>query len=207
MIQVVFYKITNEIQVFCFARKMTFFSNLNLASYTVTPAQGSDGKLFIFFRTIPQEVVFCGSAPMVSVTPIVVQISSLDEEEASFVLTPKGISNNVVDSPTNSPRKRRHPTKRAAPTATTKVARNSQVSRKRALDEYQNQLVARSVVPVSSSFTSLRIIAKNSTTGQLRQAWEVPQPTSRPDQIRTALRDQCKPQAPTRRMLQLYSLC
>jgi hypothetical protein len=36
---------------------MVFFDNLNLAPYTITPIQGSDGKFFMFFGTIPHEVV------------------------------------------------------------------------------------------------------------------------------------------------------
>jgi hypothetical protein len=32
---------------------MTFFGNFNLTPYTVTPAQGPDDKLFMFFGSIP----------------------------------------------------------------------------------------------------------------------------------------------------------
>jgi hypothetical protein len=74
------------------------------------------------------------------------------------------ISNNVMNSSTNSPRRMRYPTKKAAPTTMAKVTRDSQVSKKKALDEYQNQLVARPAIQVSNSFTALRIVAKNSTT-------------------------------------------
>jgi hypothetical protein len=71
MIQVVFYilKMTNEIQVFLLCRKIAFFGNLNLIPCTITPTQGSDGKFFMFFGTIPLEVIFCGPAPVVSITP------------------------------------------------------------------------------------------------------------------------------------------
>jgi hypothetical protein len=65
-----------------------------------------------------------------------VRISIPDEEEDSITLTPKGISNNIMASPTNSPRRRRHPSKKATPSTVAKTARNSQVSRKRALDAY-----------------------------------------------------------------------
>jgi hypothetical protein len=68
------------------------------------------------------------------------------------------------------------------------------MSRKRALDAYQNQLVARPVIPVSNKFTALRIVAKNSATGQLRQAWEVPKPAPRSTQV--SPRRQRKSQAP-----------
>jgi hypothetical protein len=73
---------------------------------------------------------------------------------------------------------------------------NAQAFRKRALDMYQNQLVTRPAIPVSNQFTALRIVAKNSATDQLRQAWEVPKPAPRPAQTKTSQRRQCKPQAP-----------
>jgi CheY-like chemotaxis protein len=103
-------------------------------------------------------------------TPATVRISIPDEEDDLIALTPNDISNNVMASPTNSPRRRRRPSKKAAPTAVAKTARNSQASRKRALDAYQHELVARPVIPVSNKFTALRIVVKNSATGQLRQA-------------------------------------
>jgi hypothetical protein len=131
---------------------------------------------------------------MATFTPATVRISIPDEEEASITLTPKGISNNVMASPTNSPRRRRRPSKKAAPATVAKTAHNVQASRKRALDAYQNQLVARPTIPVSNQFTTLRIVAKNSATGQLRQAWEVPKPAPRPTQV--PLRRQRKSQAP-----------
>jgi hypothetical protein len=102
-------------------------------------------------------------------TPATVRISIPDEED-SIALTPKGMANNVMSSPTNSPKRRRCPSKKAAPTAAAKTARNSQASKKRALDAYQNQLVARPAILVSNKFTALHIVAKNSATGQLRQA-------------------------------------
>jgi hypothetical protein len=162
---------------------MTYFENFNLAPYAVTPAQSPDGKLFMFFGTIPQELTFYGPAPVATFTPATVRISIPDEEEDSIALTPKGISNNIMASPTTSPKRRRRPSKKTAPTAAAQVTRNSQVSRKRALDAYQNQLVARPAIPVSNKFTALRIVAKNSATGQLRQAWEVPKPAPRPTQV------------------------
>jgi hypothetical protein len=116
----------------------------------------------MFFGSIPQELTFYGPSPVVTFTPTTVQISIPNEEEVSFTITPKGVSNNVMISPTNSSRRRRRPAKREAPVVTTKVARKSQISRKRALDEYQNQLVARPAIPVSNLFSTLRIVAKNS---------------------------------------------
>jgi hypothetical protein len=156
---------TNDFQVFSLLQEMTFFENFNLAPYAITPAQGPDGKLVMFFGSIPQELTFYGPAPVATFTPTTVRISIPDEEEDSIALTPKGISNNVMTSPVNSPKRRRHSSKKAAPTAAAKTARNSQASRKRALDVYQNQLVARPAIPVSNKFTALRIVAKNSATG------------------------------------------
>jgi hypothetical protein len=149
---------------------MAYFGNFNLAPYAVTPAQSPDGKLFMFFGTIPQELTFYVPAPVATFTPATIRISMPDEEEDSIALTPKGISNNVMASPTTSPKRRRRPSKKTAPTTVTQVTRNSQVSKKRALDAYQNQLVARPAIPVSNKFTALCMVAKNSATGQLRQA-------------------------------------
>jgi hypothetical protein len=105
-----------------------------------------------------------------SFTLAIVQISIPDEEEVSSTLTPKGVNNNIMVSLINSPRRRRRPAKKATPAATARVIRNSQVSSKRALNEYQNQLVARPAIPISNSFFVLRIVAKNSANGQLHQA-------------------------------------
>jgi CheY-like chemotaxis protein len=149
----------------------------------------------MFFGSIPQELTFYGPAPVATFTPTTVRISIPDEEEASITLTPKGISNNVMASPTNSPRRRRRPSKKAVPVTVAKTAHNSQASRKRALDAYQNQLVARPAIPVSNQFTTLRIVAKNSATGQLRQAWEVPKPAPQPAQTKAFLHRQHKSQA------------
>jgi hypothetical protein len=109
-----------------------------------------------------------------SFTLAIVRISIPDEEEASITLTPKGISNNVMASPVSSPKRRRRPSKKAAPVIAANIAHNSQASRKR---------VARPAIPVSNKFTALRIVAKNSATDQLRQAWEVPMPAPRPTQV------------------------
>jgi hypothetical protein len=177
-------------------QELTYFGNFHLAPYTVTPAQGPDDKLFMFFGSIPQELIFYGPAPVATFTPVTIWISIPDEEDDSITLTPKGISNNIMTSPTNSPKRRRRPSKRAAPSTVARTAHNSQASRKRALDAYQNQLVARSAIPVSNKFTALHIVAKNSATGQLRQAWEVPKPAPRPTQM--SLRCQHKSQAPAK---------
>jgi hypothetical protein len=175
---------------------MTYFGNFHLAPYAVTPAQGLDDKIFMFFGSIPQELTFYGPAPVATFTPVTVRISIPDEEEDSITLTPKGISNNVMAIPINSPKRRRRPSKRAAPSTVARTTHNSQASRKRALDAYQNQLVARPAISVSNKFTALRIVAKNSATGQLRQAWEVSNPAPRPTQM--SLRHQHKSQAPAK---------
>ena len=62
---------------------MAFFGNFNLAPYTVTPAKSPEGKLFMFFGTIPQELTIYGPAPVAMITPATVQISIPDEEEDS----------------------------------------------------------------------------------------------------------------------------
>jgi hypothetical protein len=143
---------------------MTYFENFNLAPYAVTPAQGPDGKLFMFFGTIPQELTFYGPAPVATFTPATVRISIPDEEEASITLTPKGISNNVMASPTTSPKRRRQPSKKTAPTVAAQVTHNSQVSRKRALDA--------SPCPSSASHRQLPVEAVRSARKRVAQhAW------------------------------------
>jgi hypothetical protein len=104
----------------------------------------------MFFGSIPQELAFYGLTPVATFTPATVRISVPNEEEVSIALTPKDISNNIVASPTNFPKRRRRSTKKAALAVVAKTAHNSQASRKRALDEYQNQLVASSAIPVSN---------------------------------------------------------
>jgi hypothetical protein len=79
----------------------------------------------MLFESIPQELIFCGPAPVLPVTPVTVQISIPNEEEVSFALTAKGVNNNIMASPTNSPRRRRRPTKKVVPAVTGKIARNS----------------------------------------------------------------------------------
>jgi hypothetical protein len=75
---------------------------------------------------------------MATFTPVTVWISLSDKDDDSIALTPKGISNNIMASPTNPPKRRKRPSKKAAPAAAVKTARNSRASRKRALDVYQN---------------------------------------------------------------------
>jgi hypothetical protein len=79
----------------------------------------------MFFESIPQELIFYGPTLVLLVTPVTVQIFISDEEEVSFALTPKGVNNNIMASPTNSPRRRRRPTKKVVPAVTDKIARNS----------------------------------------------------------------------------------
>jgi hypothetical protein len=68
---------------------MTFFGNFNLAPYAVTPAQGPDGKLFMFFWSISQELTFYGPTLVATFTPGTIRISISDEEDDSIALTPK----------------------------------------------------------------------------------------------------------------------
>jgi hypothetical protein len=67
---------------------MAFFGNLNLALYTITPAQSPDDKLFMFFGSIPQELTFYGPAPVTTFTLATVRNSVPDEDETSLTLTP-----------------------------------------------------------------------------------------------------------------------
>jgi hypothetical protein len=82
-------------------------------------------------------VILYNSAPIISFVLATSQISTLGENEVEFTLTPKGVNNNAMNTPANSPRRRRRSAKKAAPTMMVKVIHNSQVSRKRTLDEYK----------------------------------------------------------------------
>jgi hypothetical protein len=195
---------TNEHEVVALFCRMAFFGNMMLAPCTVTPSQGPEGKHFIFFGTIPQEVVLQSpvtiASTMVAPAPLTSSTFSLIEEgeKEGFALTQEGIDNGIMNSPPSSPRRRRRATRKAAQLM---ASPGSNVLRKRVLDAYQHQLVARPAVPVSNSFTPLRIVAKNSTTGQLRRAWEVPRPEP---QRSTAPSNQRRSQAPAETIYKVH---
>jgi hypothetical protein len=70
-------------------------------------------------------VVLYNSTPTVSFIFATAQISTLSEEKAELTLTPKGVNNNVMNSLANSPRRRRHPSRKVASASAVKVTRNS----------------------------------------------------------------------------------
>jgi hypothetical protein len=59
-------------------QEMIYFGNYNLAPYTVTPAQSPDGKFFIFFGSISQELTFNGLTPVNTFTPMTVTARLID---------------------------------------------------------------------------------------------------------------------------------
>jgi hypothetical protein len=80
-------------------------------------------------------------------------------------MTQRGIDNGLMSSLMKSPRRRKCSTKKLALAMTNSVP---QASRKRALEAYQEQLVARPTILVSNSFSTHRMVAKNSAISQLR---------------------------------------
>jgi hypothetical protein len=93
-----------------------------------------------------------------------------DEEEVYFALTQNGIDNKIMDSPPGPQKRRRRPTKKAI---SPKTASTSKVFQKRTREVPQERLVARPNIPISNSFSILRVVAEDPARGQRRQVWEV----------------------------------
>jgi hypothetical protein len=109
---------------------MAFLGNnkttTTVVSHTITPSQCAEGKYFIFFGMIPQEVII--NTPIM-VAPISAAAPTEEEdEEVSFTLTQNGIHNKIMDSPLGPQKRRRHPTKKAI---SPKIASTLKVSRKK----------------------------------------------------------------------------
>jgi hypothetical protein len=141
-----------------------------VAFRTITHFQGAEGKYFIFFGTIPQEVIINTPTVVASimVAPISVIITTKedDEEEVYFALTQKGIDNKIMDSPLGPQKRRRRPTKKAI---SPKPVSTPKVSQKRTRKISQERLVARPNIPVSNCFSALRVVAEDPSRGQKRQ--------------------------------------
>jgi hypothetical protein len=89
-----------------------------------------------------------------------------DVEEVYFVLTQKGIDNKIIDSPPRPQKSRRRPTKKAI---YPKIASTPKVSQKRTRKISQERLVDRPNIPVSNSFSTLRVVAEDPSRGRRRQ--------------------------------------
>jgi hypothetical protein len=144
-------------------------TTIMVASRTITPSRGAERKYFIFFGTIPQEVVI--STPTVMASTMVAPISTAtpteeEDEEVYFALTQKDIDNKIMDSPPGRQKRRRHPTKKAI---SPKNASTSKVSQKRTREISQERLMARPNILVSNSFSALSVIAEDPSRGQRRQ--------------------------------------
>jgi hypothetical protein len=149
-------------------------TTIMVASRTITPSRGVEEKYFIFFMTISQEVII--STPIIVASTMVATISAAattekEDEEIYFALTQKGIDNKIMDSPPGPQKRRRRPTKK---TISPKIAFTLKVSQKRTREVSQELLVARSNIPVSNSFSALRVIAEDPSRGQKCQVWEFP---------------------------------
>jgi hypothetical protein len=163
-------KKTNKVKVVvCFVGEMVYpdsnKTTIMVASRTITPSRGVEEKYFIFFRTISQEVII--STPIMVASTMVAPISIAapteeEDEEVYFALTQKGIDNKIMDFPPGPQKRRRHPTKKAI---SLKIAFTLKVSQKRTREVPQERLVARINIPVSNSFSALRIVAEDHYRG------------------------------------------
>jgi hypothetical protein len=130
-----------------------------------------------------------------------------EDDECCFFLTEKCIRNNVMGTPpqpqnkSRSYRRRVVATSSSHPTPVPVPQKALRLTKKRALEQYQDQLVARSAVPVANSFSPLRVVRNNSHTGQIHRVWEVPQP--RPQQTQM-YRGRPKPPTSTNVIYQAY---
>jgi hypothetical protein len=101
-----------------------------VASHTIIPFQGAEGKYFIFFGTIPQEIII--NDPTAVASTMMAHISAAapveeeDEEEVYFIITQKSTDNKIMDSPPGPQKRRRRPTKKVISPKTASTLKVSQ---------------------------------------------------------------------------------
>ena len=142
-------------------------------------SQDGEGRTMLFFGSLS----FPFSAPTLYGSPVVIPAlngasetvtKEDDDDESCFVITQKGRENNIFSSTPKPQRSRKRTYKKKASSDTLNVV-PIKVTKKRALQEYQDELVARTSLPVHNPFTPLRIVKKNSPTARIRAVWEIPQ--------------------------------
>jgi hypothetical protein len=187
---------------------MTFFSNNlnsnvnnNMVPLPMSFAQDAQGINYFFVGTIPQ-IPMIPQPTLVTpimITPIPRPLQVVEEDdECCFFLTEKGIRNNIMGTPPQPQKKGRSYRRRMAATSSSHLApvpalqQAPRLNKKRVLEQYQDQLVARPAVPVANSFSPLRVVRNNSHTGQIRRVWEVPQPRPQQAQVQSG-----RPKPPT----------
>ena len=95
-----------------------------------------------------------------------------DDDEVCFVVTQKGRESDMFYVPPKPKRSRKHvPKRRVAPfTPNLPVVVPPKATKKRALQAYQEELVAYSALPTFNAFALLRVVKKNSHTARIRSA-------------------------------------
>ena len=91
------------------------------------------------------------------------------DDEVCYYLTPEGQDGKTFALPTKTRRTRRRAQKKLTRVNHTMAP----VNKKRSLQSYQNELVAKPALPTHNS-SPLRIVRKNSSTAHIRVAGEIP---------------------------------
>ena len=101
-----------------------------------------------------------------------------DDDEICFVITQKGIESDMFSALPKPKRSRKHaPKRRAAPFDPRRsMVVPPKATKKRALQAYQEELVAYPALPTLNAFTPLRVVEKNSSTARMRSIEEIPRP-------------------------------
>ena len=160
-------------------------------------ACNDEGIPVLFFGTLPFPMPVLFGSPMVAPVPNTSSMTAVEEDEGDepcFVITHKGKENKILSFPIKPQRSRKRCYKKKAPSTYQRdpaLVVPFKVSKKQALQTYQEELVAHSSLPVNNSFTPLRIVRKNSPTANIRSVWEIPQtrPTSSDTQLRRTVSD------------------
>ena len=114
-----------------------------------------------------------------------------DDDEICFVVTQKGRESDMFSASTKPKRSRKHaPKRRAAPFDPRRsMMVPPRAVKKRALQAYQEELVAYPALPTSNAFAPLRVAEKNSSTARVCPIEEMPRPTFFPRQSRKTFSD------------------
>jgi hypothetical protein len=163
-----------------FVRNDVFSNNLNssinkyMVPLPMSFAQDAQGRNYFFVGAISQIPMIPQPAPVahIMVTPIPQPLQVMEEDdECCFYFTEKGIRNNIMGTPPQpqkknmSYRRRMDATSSSYPAPVPVPQQAPRLNKKRALKQYQNQLVAKPAipvakpaVPVANSFSPLRVV-------------------------------------------------
>ena len=129
-----------------------------------------------------------------------------DDDEICFVVTQKGRESDMFSASTKPKRSRKHAPKRGA--APFDPRRSMMVQpraiKKRALQAYQEELVAYPALPTSNAFAPLRVVEKNSSTARTCPTEEMPRSISFPRQPRKTFSDSSMVENPALTIHRVY---